>query len=202
MSAVTEVIQQCHRAGLTLRVADGCIRVRPRSRLTPELADAIKAHKPEILDALTETLRRGRNDAASRARCARSYLDPRDSDRTQIRHLRVLRTLDRQLPLRSGFTHVRRPDLRCGSPDLWVSYPEGGKLMPVRSNPKLFAFHQAYDALLRVAFEGDRASAARHRERLDRLAPTREGDDYIQGLYRPILSKYTVIGIERLTRDQ
>jgi len=59
--------------------------------------------------------------------------------------------------------------------------------MTVRSNPKLHAFHQAHDALLRAALEKDHANAARHRDRLDSLAPALEDDDYIQGLYRQAL---------------
>jgi len=72
---VAEVIQECHQAGLTLRVADGCIRVRPRSRLTPDLADTIKAYKPEILNALVESSRSPGEEQAMAPDCSRESPD-------------------------------------------------------------------------------------------------------------------------------
>jgi len=47
-----EIIHECQRAGLTLRLVSGGIGIRPRDQLTPELAEAIRAHKPALLAAL------------------------------------------------------------------------------------------------------------------------------------------------------
>lgn len=39
-------------AGLSLRVEEGCIVVRPKEKLTPELRAELSLHKPELLELL------------------------------------------------------------------------------------------------------------------------------------------------------
>ncbi|MDZ7841518.1 MAG: hypothetical protein U5R46_12015 [Gammaproteobacteria bacterium] len=44
-----EVIQECQRAGLTLRAVGDGIGVKPKSRLTAALADKIREHRAKLL---------------------------------------------------------------------------------------------------------------------------------------------------------
>ena len=52
---------------------------------------------------------------------------------------------------------------------------------------KVRDFHRERNALLLAAFAGDQASVARHRERLDNLAPALNEDDHVQYLYGQVL---------------
>jgi hypothetical protein len=47
-----EILHRAHYAGLHLRVDRGRILARPARALTPGLADAIRANRPAVIDAL------------------------------------------------------------------------------------------------------------------------------------------------------
>ncbi len=50
---LTSVLERLHAAGLRVEAIDGRLKVTPASRLTPEITDTIKGHKPEIIAELT-----------------------------------------------------------------------------------------------------------------------------------------------------
>jgi hypothetical protein len=52
VSLAVALLDRARAAGLTLEAAGDKLRVSPGDRLTPELADALRAHKAEVLAAL------------------------------------------------------------------------------------------------------------------------------------------------------
>ncbi len=51
---VAEILGECRRAGLTLRLDGTNIRIRPKSNLTDNVLTLIKAHKQDLVDALLD----------------------------------------------------------------------------------------------------------------------------------------------------
>ena len=49
---VPEIISNCRRLGVSLRPAGDRLAVRPVDRATPDLLEAIRAHKRDLLDLL------------------------------------------------------------------------------------------------------------------------------------------------------
>ncbi|HEX6993730.1 MAG TPA: hypothetical protein VF339_06240 [Gammaproteobacteria bacterium] len=52
MTAGAEILAQLEAAGISLRVDGDRLYARPRSRLTPELAELIRAHRDELIRTL------------------------------------------------------------------------------------------------------------------------------------------------------
>jgi len=50
---LTSVLEKLHAAGLKVEAIDGRLKVTPASRLTAEITETIRRHKPEILAELT-----------------------------------------------------------------------------------------------------------------------------------------------------
>lgn len=50
---LTSILERLRAAGLQVEAIDGRLKVTPTSRLTPELINTIKGHKPEIIAELT-----------------------------------------------------------------------------------------------------------------------------------------------------
>jgi hypothetical protein len=53
------------RRGIEIRADDDCLRYRPRSAMTPDLADRLNAHRAELLAILAAADRRPAGDAGS-----------------------------------------------------------------------------------------------------------------------------------------
>ncbi len=56
MNAIETAFRRLHAAGVTIELDGELLRARPAPLVTPEIAELIRAHKPELLRCLVRSL--------------------------------------------------------------------------------------------------------------------------------------------------